>query len=515
MDNIDFVREFLLAVKFELIRYRTAATIIAVAVLLSVALIGLSWNDQYVSRATLEIDDSNIIQPLLEGRAEFSRDNRVEEAKQTIVSRQLLELVAKELGYIDDESPGEEIATVITILRNNILVESDPTQNNVFFVSYYSSDPAIAFETVNVIVSQLVNYHRRAREAEGQEAYSFIASRAEVYKKRLEAAEERLAKFKSEKLDLDESTVQSKINELQDEIQELELQIRENRTIATTTRRQLDSEGDYLDAQSRIFELRQQKTPLERQLADLRTQFKESYPDVVSLKGQIAELDYQINRIASEKGIVPTTGGRGELRAESNPELLFDNLRAQLTEAERNLSAQNDRLSSLQVLLEAQRGKMEVVAANQAELAELRRDYNVTRDIYEETLNTRQNAELSVAITEEGLGLAYVVKEPPIFPLKPTGLVLWHFLAVAPILAIGAPIGMIFALILLDPRVRIVSSMEVEDLGFGEGGLITVSPHCHSAFSQQILRKDILVLAAIAGTAVAIFIALSVSGLQS
>jgi len=513
MDNVDFIKEFLLALKFELIRYRMAVVGLALLILIAVLVVGLNWKVQYVSSATMEIDDSNIIQPLLEGRAEFSRSDRVEEAKQTIVSRQLIESVAYQLGYINEESDVQDIETVINIIRSSIEIESSGQQRNVFYIRYYSNDPSVAFESVKVIVDQLVNYHKLARQAEGEEAYSFIASRAEVYKKRLEGAEEKLAKFKSEKLDVDESTVQRKISELEDKVQELTLEIRSNESIVTTTRRQLNTESEFIGARSKIFSKRQQQAELERQLSTLRTQFHEEYPVIVSVKQQIEGLELEINDVARAEGVSPNAFTGSDLSAESNPELLFDNLRSQLSDAERTLSAQRDRLNSLKNILVEQKQKMEVVAVNEAELAELRRDYNVTRDIYEETLNTRQNAELSVAITEQGLGLAYVIKEPPTFPLKPSGLIFLHFILAAPILALGAPIGILIALILLDPRVRIASALRTEE--FGLGNMLTVSPHCHSAFSDQIIRKDMLILTVAVALGVLVYIILAISGLKT
>lgn len=513
MDNVDFIKEFILSLKYELIKYRTVVVSVAIVILLAVMAVGMSWKVQYVSTATMEIDDSNIIQPLLEGRAEFSRTDRVEEAKQTIVSRQLIESVAYELGYINEESSVQDIEKVIDIIRSSIVVESSGQQRNVFFISYYSNDPSVAFESVKVIVSQLVDYHKLARQAEGEEAYSFIASRADVYKKRLEVAEDNLAKYKSEKLDIDEATVQRKISDLEDEIQELRLVIRENESIVRTTRKQLNNESQFLGARSKLFSKRQQQAALERQLSELRTQFHEEYPVIVSVKQQIADLEKEVQEIAAQEGVNPNVFSGRELSNESNPELLFDNLRTQLADTERSLTAQKDRLNSLVKLLSDQKLKMEVVASNEAELAELRRDYNVTRDIYEETLNTQQNAELSVAITEQGLGLAYVVKEPPTFPLNPSGLTFIHFMLAAPILAMGAPIGMLVALILLDPRVRIASVLRGDE--FGDGNLLTVSPHFHSAFSDQIFRKDMLVLTIAGALAVLVYVILAISGLKS
>jgi polysaccharide chain length determinant protein (PEP-CTERM system associated) len=510
MDNIDFIKEIGIALKLELIRYRVAASAIAVIVMVVVLMLGFKWQKQYVSVSTLFVDESNIIQPLLEGAAEFSDVDRVEEAREGLYSRSLLVDVGTNLGYISEDTTIEEQTRIINAIRSGIEVESEGRRSNSFTVSYYSRDPEVAFKTAQQLVTQLVEYQKVSRREEGEYAYDFISKQVDTYKSRLESAESALKDFRSRSTDVDEQTVQDRIRDLDNEIQDLKLSIQESESKIETTTAQLDAESEYIGAQGEIYALQQQKQLLQTQLSELRMQFQESYPDIVTIKGQIANIDSQIKQISRDANINPRHFGGETI---SNPELLFDELRKQISEADRELKAKRKRLVSLEELLKDQYAKLEVVAENQAELADLMRDYTVTKDVYEEMLARKENAELSVEITKEGQGLNYRVIDEPSYPLEPTGLTFIHFVVAAPILGFGMPIGMLIALILLDPRVRTVSNLNT--VVTDRSNVLCVVPHYHTTFADRILRKDMLVLSVVFGVLFCVYIYIVILGLSS
>jgi polysaccharide chain length determinant protein (PEP-CTERM system associated) len=512
MDNVDFIKELLLALKFELIKYRVIAFVLATLVLVAIMAVGLTWKDQFTSSTTIEIDDSSIIKPLLSGRAEFSASKRLEEAKGVIMSPALLESVARRLGYISDTSTSLEVQRVLDIITNNLVVSSDFGEASVFHVSYISTDPQVAFDTLSELTSQLLDFHKKAQQKEGENAYSFISKRVDVYKERLENAELDLKKFKSRGDVVDETTVQARINTIQDTMQELELSIREDESIIATTKKQLNVEKEYLETQSVLYTLTKRKQDLEDELSSLRMLYQDSYPDVVTIKQQLSDIQARIDTIALDKNINPRIFSSAE-SSDSNPEQLFDEMRRELAVDERELSAKKQRLKSLAARLIEERKSMEVVASNQAELSDLMREYNVIKEVYEEMLGRLQNAELSVAITAEGQGLNYGILVKPVYPLHPTGLTFIHFVMAAPVVALGAPIALLLALIIVDPKVRTLGSMQGG--AAGEFDLLVVSPRYHTAFGDRMLRKDMLIMSMFAFGIFIAYVGFAVSGLRS
>lgn len=493
--NLDFINELVSAFKSELIRYRVLATGIFAAILLSVIFVGSTWQTFFSSTAMLVVDDSNIIQPLLQGRAEIAEVDHSEEARQQVYARRLLEKVAMRMGYIDETSDGDAVGAAVGAIRAGILLEGKGRGSPYFTITYSHPDPDITFETANILIEEFIELHESSKRQEGEYAFDFINKQVELYRGRLEKAEAALKEFKTNSPDYTEDAVQARIQDLNLEIQELKLNIQESQSKISSTKAQLGAESELLTVQAEVYRLRQQKQELQSELATLRRQYQDSYPDIVSINQQIADIDFQIAEIDGGK-IVDMSAFSGNEFNESNPELLFDELRKQISISEVELVAQKRRMDSLRKLLDEEYSKADVVTENQAELSDLTRDYQVTKDVYEEMLSRKENAELSMAITREGQGLTYKIVEAPVFPLSPSGLTFKEFLLVAPILAVGVPIGLIIMLILVDPRIRVVSSQMafLEDYRLES---ITVSPHFHTNIGNRVLRKDFIILAGV------------------
>ena len=101
----------------------------------------------------------------------------------------------------------------------------------------------------------------------------------------------------------------------------------------------------------------------------------------------------------------------------------------------------------------------ETVAAKQATYKELTRDYDVTKDVYEDMLKRRESARLSMTLDIEGQGVSFKIHEPASYPLRSDGLQLMHFAAIGPVLGLALPVGLIVLLVIMDPRIRSASFM--------------------------------------------------------
>jgi hypothetical protein len=118
------------------------------------------------------------------------------------------------------------------------------------------------------------------------------------------------------------------------------------------------------------------------------------------------------------------------------------------------MAALRARINENDGLLEAELDRGRRVADSEASLAELTRDYEVNRDIYQDLLRRRENARVSMSLDAEQRGLTFRIQETAALPLQPTGLRLMHFAAAGLGLGLAVPIGLLFALLQIDPRAR-------------------------------------------------------------
>jgi polysaccharide chain length determinant protein (PEP-CTERM system associated) len=481
MDKV-YIKDMLYSLKAELIRFRVWCVLLFILTSFAVLGVGMIVPKKYSAGALLVADATNIIEPLLKGRAEVTKVDRTEQAKEVIYTRGLLEQVARQAGMVGENADPNELARAVRTLRSNLVIKGE--KNNFFRVSYSASDPDAAFEVVNNVINIFIEDSARKKREESLAAYNFIDTQVQAYRRQLELAEQRLKDFKGQNLDGTEATVTARIVQLRNEIEALKISIEETQARITTIQQQLSSEGQYLQVKSQVDDMRQRKQTLSSQLEQLLLSYQENYPDVISLRSQIADLDAAIEQIQSS-GEVYGNASRVE-----NP--LYEELRKQLQAADVDLRGQKRRMQSLIHLQEQEYERAQRIAANQAELSELTRDYNVTQSVYDEMLQRKENARLSMSLDMEGQGINYRIQEPATFPLYPIGLRFLHFVIAGPFLGLLLPLGLLVLYVLMDPHLRSARTLQQQLPSDVE--LLGVIPHYHSPLGERLLRKDMLLL---------------------
>lgn len=322
----------------------------------------------------------------------------------------------------------------------------------------------------------------------------------QTYKKQLEAAEEKLKEFKSKNTDGSEDAVSARIASLRQEIESLKIAIEETQSRITTINQQLNTEGQYLQAKGQVDELKTRRQTLTAQLEQMLLSYQENYPDVVSLRTQISELDSAINKIQSA-GDIFTSSDKVQ-----NP--LYEELRKQLADADVSLRSQKRRMQSLLTLQDDEFARQQRIAANQANLSDLTRDYDVTKKVYEEMLQRKETARVSMTLDIEGQGVSYRIQEPAAFPLKPSGVHFVHFAIVGPIIALLAPMGLLILYILVDPHLR--SARVLQKQLPGDIEVIGVVPHYKSPIGERLLKKDVLLIGAVIAIGMICYLAIAI-----
>lgn len=486
MDAIQYVKDIYTSLMRELIRYRAAAAALFTVLFLAVLYVALNWPKYYMSQAAIIKDVTNVIEPLLRGTAEVAEVNKNETIQDLILSRRLMDRVMERRNPDIANMTPDQVELEFLRLRRNLQVATDAGNRNITTLSFMSADADDAYETLKAVVDVFIEDRMAQKQRVTYEAHNFISEQVVKYKKRLERAEEKLKDFRSRNVDASEQVVKDRIAELAGEIQNLRIAIQESEEKIQTTRAQLAEESRNVDQRSRLRTLTERKASLVEQLDQLRLTYQDSYPDIVAIKNQIFEIEQQIDEY---RAVYSFSGQPSELP-------LLEELRKQLSTAEVDLKTQKRRIASLEELLDNEYKVAERVASNQAELMDLTRDYDVTKKVYEEMLARRENANITLALNDEGQGESYKILEPPTYPLQPAGIPAMLVFLAAPIVALAAPVGLAVAFVVLDPRLRSVALLS-QKLPDGVP-LLGVVPHRGTPLAARLLRKDIILLTLLA-----------------
>jgi polysaccharide chain length determinant protein (PEP-CTERM system associated) len=489
-----YIIEIIKAVWRELIEWRF--WVVGVFVLTSFAVlgVGMKWPEKYQTSTMLYADVTNIIGSLLEGQAEVTQIDRSEQARELIYTRRVMSRVATDVGLIDANTPVDIQEARINGLRNSVQIQAEG--QNYFSIVYSNTDQDRSFQVLNAVVDAFIGDTSERRRQESRNAYEFIEQQVVSYKRQLILAENELKEFKARDLDGTQASVNARINQLRLSIDELKLTIGEIDAKERSIAGQLRNEGEYLNTQNKLDEQKARLNAMRAQLDVLRLTYQETYPDVVSLKEQINSQELVIEAMQDNSYVGSSSSDNVE-----NP--LYEELRKRQTEAESELLSQKKRLQVMEGMLAEEYERAERVASKEADLSELVRDYDVTREIYEEMLGRKEKARLSMTLDVEGQGVSFKIQEPAVYPLQPSGLRFIYFAIAAPFVGLAAALGLIVCYVVVDPRVRSPSQL-MSGLPSGVE-VLAIIPHVNTVLTKRLLRADMLILAVILVIAVGLY----------
>ncbi len=432
--------------------------IIAIAALTA----GLLWPKSYVASTTILAQSSDIIAPLLEGRAvPTGVTDRAGLARQVVFSRKVLTEAMQAGGWMESQPSPVEQERIMERIKDATQVTSPRPE--LVQITYRDSDPQRTFSVTKHLAELFIEESRATKERESREAFEFIDNQVSDYHKKLTSAEEGLLKYRSENADAQAGSAadaNARISALRTQVEQARTNLMEQRSRESALVAQLSGESEVTAVQTREGLYRAQLIELQNQLDRLLLTYTEQYPDVVRTRMQMQDIQRQLKDEQDRRSTAVASGQTQSPFGNTQFNPLYQELRTRLADLRREIAATQTRMSASEGMLNDELDRSRRIAASEGALAELTRDYVVNRDIYQDLLRRRENARVSMVLDEEQRGLTFRIQDPAILPLRPSGLRLLHFAAGGLGAGILAPFALLFALVQFDPRVRSARQLE-------------------------------------------------------
>lgn len=435
-------------------RRKNLSLFIFVSIAIVVLMVSLKWPKIYVSASVIEVDEQNILTPLLEGSAIATAvKDHVRNAKQLLISKRSRENIVAEFSEDTASMTAQQKEAYWIDISDKVFVDS--LGSNLIRISYRSADPEkallLATKFTDFFITESVEEKRR--ESEG--AYQFIANQAAEYHKKLLDSEEALKTFRSNNLGADpasSSVVNDRILELQRSIEQSNLALNEAKIRMENIEAQLSGEAEVSAYLTREGQIQERINTLQSNLDTLRMTYLDSYPDIIIIKDQIDTLKNAMINISNEEptGLVQN----GNL----NP--LFQELRAKRSKFTTELAALETRIEETNQLLIKEKARARQINNAVAVHAQLTRDYDGNQKLYEKLLKQRESARVSMNIDIANQGMTLKVKERASLPITPVGLRFLHFAFIGVVGAIGAPFGLAFLWGRIDSSFKSINNLK-------------------------------------------------------
>jgi len=443
-------------------RRRLAIGIVFAVLALAALAIGLLWPKKFEASTTILAQESSIISPLMEGAAQATGNkNRASIARDVIFSRKVMAQILVVGGWMaTNPSPVEQDRIIDGIKsRTKVAMERD----NLITISYFDTDAKRTYEVTRQFAQLFISESLASKQRESREAYEFINNQVEAYRKKLTDAEGKLKAYRDandEARPGSEADTNARISQLRTQIEQARMDLMERRSQEGSLASQLNGESEVSTVQTVDGVYQTQMADLQSQLDKLLLTYTEEYPDVIRIRHQMQDLRQQIaqqdqRREAARLSGTPTTLDN---HVQFNP--AYQQIKSQLANTRASTAAAAARLGASEAMLQTELQRSARISNSENVVSELTRDYNVNRDVYQDLLKRRENARVSMNLDAEQRGLTFLVQNPAVLPLVPSGLRLMHFSLAGIALALAVPLGLLFGLVRLDPRVRAVERLE-------------------------------------------------------
>ncbi|MEP7096810.1 MAG: XrtA system polysaccharide chain length determinant [Dokdonella sp.] len=443
-------------------RRRVALGLAFAAIALIALVVGVLWPKKYEASITILAQESSIITPLMEGAASpTANKNRVGMARDVIFSRKVMQEVLLAGGWMATRPTPIELDRLVEGIKSRTRVQT--AHDNLITISYFDSDPKRAFDVTRQFGQLFIRESLASKQRESREAYEFINSQVEAYRHKLTDAEGKLKDYRDSNADArpgSETDTMARISQLRTQIENTRMAVMEKRSQAAAMESQLSGESEVNAVQTTEGIYQTRLAELQAQLDTLLLTYTDQYPDVIRIRHQMQDLRQQLAQSNQRKQGALLAGTQVPLDSTVQMNPLYQQLKIQLATTRSDVAATSARLDASESMLQSELGRSARISNSENVTSELTRDYNVNRDVYQDLLKRRENARVSMNLDDEQRGLTFLVQNPAVMPLTPSGLRFMHFGLVGIAMSFAIPLGLLFCMVRFDPRVRSVWQLE-------------------------------------------------------
>lgn len=436
--------------------------------------------ESYRSQTLILVEGQKIPENYVKAIIGPTIEERLNTLQQQVMSRTVLMKMIEEFGLYPDVVRTNGVDSVVERLRRDVRVTTGMRSQrggiDTFTISFAHENPITAMNVTAKLASHFIEENLKVREQLVEGASEFLEQELALAKDRLEAQERALSHYKTKYMGELPEQVQANISALDrlqaqhsaatealqkstDRLTLIEKMIKEYESPGMSAPGTVQGPGGAVVVDPQVLRL----SELEKNLATLSAEYKDTYPDVVALKQEIRELKAQL-KVKREKVEDKDESKRtSDSSKEMKPvDLYLRELVRQRDEARLEITSLRERLARTRTEMKEYEARVEKAPTREQELEILVRDYNNLKENYRTLLDKKLNARLAENLEKRQKGEQFRIVDPANLPQKPETPDRFKIMLIGIVLGCGLGVGSVVALESFKPVFR--RSEDVESL---------------------------------------------------
>ncbi|AVR94768.1 chain length-determining protein [Pseudoduganella armeniaca] len=376
--------------------------------------------NDYQASARVYVDTQSILKPLLSSMTTLpNTEQQVTFMRRTLISRPNVERLIRMVDLdIKTRSVKEHEKLVDDLMKDIKVIGTE--RDDIYTISYSNPNPKLGKDIVQSLLTIFVEGSFGGKKQDSEKAVQFIDDQIRMYEGKLAAGENALKDFKIRHMGMlprQGSDYTSAYGELNEKLNQARLELLEAEQARNAIKRQIAGEdmAPVTETAEKAVvnpEIDGRISTIQKQLDQLRLQFTEEHPDIVSAKRLIGQLEARKKEEAKKNR--STDPG-------ANYSPMLQQMNVQLSVEEARIASLKARVGEYSGRLAAMRSLSNQAPEVEAQLAQLNRDYAVNKDNYEKLVQRREAAKLSGDLSTATDMMTFRVIDPPAVPSTPAG----------------------------------------------------------------------------------------------
>ena len=387
-----------------------------------VCIVGWTWvmtiPDRYEASARVYVDTQSLLKPLLTGLTVAPDvDQQIKLMTRQLVSRPTLEKVARMTDLDVKAKTPEQTEAMLNGLAGKISI-ADAGRENLYTISYQDANPDLAKKVVQSLLTIFVETSLGKTRQDISSSARFIEEQLQQYQQKLVDGENALTEFKRKHIGMmpgQGGDYYAKLAETTAQLRQAQLDQQEAVNRRNQLKRQLADEEPELNAAAAAVsthsEIDGRIQALEKQMDQMRLQYTDKHPDILSTKRLIEKLEAQKKVDLAESKADPA-GSKIQ-----NP--VYQQLTIAIAEADATVSSLGARVAEYQRRFGELRAASNMIPQVEQEYTQLMRDYEVYRQNYDALLKRRESVTMSGEVESKTDTVDFRVIDPPFVPSHP------------------------------------------------------------------------------------------------